>query len=125
MTAGINFILSQGLNTINAHKKSLTKLFLHGIGAVDGVTIYGLKDASRRIAVVSFNIQGMDPAKAALDLDERFGIMSRPGLHCAPSAHRTIGTFPTGAIRFSFGWFNTDEEIYQAVEAVRVLANQK
>ena len=121
LTAGINFILSQGLNTINAHKKSLTKLFLHGIGAVDG----GLKDASRRIAVVSFNIQGMDPAKAALDLDERFGIMSRPGLHCAPSAHRTIGTFPTGAIRFSFGWFNTDEEIYQAVEAVRVLANQK
>ena len=125
LTAGINFILSQGLNTLNAHKKSLTKLFLQGIGAVDGVTIYGLKDASRRIAVVSFNIQGMDPAKAALDLDERFGIMSRPGLHCAPSAHRTIGTFPTGAIRFSFGWFNTDEEIYQAVEAVRVLANQK
>jgi cysteine desulfurase / selenocysteine lyase len=125
LTAGIDFILSQGLRTISAHEKRLTKLFLQGIGTVDGVSIYGLKDASRRIAVVSFNIRGMDPAKAALELDERFGIMSRPGLHCAPSAHRTIGTFPAGAIRFSFGWFNTEEEINQAVEAVWSLANQK
>jgi selenocysteine lyase/cysteine desulfurase len=125
LTAGVNFILSQGLDTINAHEKSLTELFLQGIGDLDGITIYGLKDASRRISVVSFNIRGVDPAKAALELDERFGIMSRPGLHCAPSAHRTIGTFPAGAIRFSFGWFNTEEEINQAVEAIRVLANQK
>jgi cysteine desulfurase family protein len=125
LTAGIDFILSQGLNIINDREKRLTELFLQGIGVVDGVTIYGLKDASRRIAVVSFNIRGIDPAKAALELDERFGIMSRSGLHCAPSAHRTIGTFPTGTIRFSFGWFNTEKEINQAVEAIRVLANQK
>jgi selenocysteine lyase/cysteine desulfurase len=125
LTAGINFILSQGLNTISAHEKSLTELFLQGIGAVDGVTIYGLKDASRRIAVVSFNIRGIDPAKAALELDERFGIMSRPGLHCAPSAHKTIGTFPAGTVRFSFSYFNTVEEINRAVDAVRSLANQK
>jgi selenocysteine lyase/cysteine desulfurase len=123
LTAGINFILSQGLNTINAHEKNLTELFLQGIGTVDGVTIFGLKDASRRISVVSFNIRGMDPAKAALELDERFGIMSRPGLHCAPSAHRTIGTFPAGTVRFSFSYFNTVEEINQAVNAVRSLAN--
>jgi selenocysteine lyase/cysteine desulfurase len=98
---------------------------LQGIGAVDGVTTYGLKDASRRISVISFNIRGMDPAKAALELDERFGIMSRPGLHCAPSAHKTIGTFPAGTVRFSFSYFNTVEEINQAVDAVRSLANQK
>jgi cysteine desulfurase family protein len=125
LTAGIDFILSQGLNTINAHEKILTKLFLQGIGAVDGVKIYGLKDASRRIAVVSFNIRGIDPAKAALELDERFGIMSRSGIHCAPSAHKTIGTFPAGTVRFSFSYFNTVEEINQAVDAVRSLANQK
>lgn len=125
LTAGIDFILSQGLNTINAYEKSLTKLFLQGIGAVDKVTIYGRKDASRRIAVVSFNIQGIDPAKAALELDERFGIMSRSGIHCAPSAHKTIGTFPVGTVRFSFSYFNTVEEINQAVDAVRSLANQK
>ena len=125
LTAGINFILSEGLNTINAHEKSLTELFLQGIRDLDGVTIYGLKDASRRIPVVSFNIRGVDPAKAALELDERFGIMSRPGLHCAPSAHKTIGTFPAGTVRFSFSYFNTVEEINQAVDAVRSLANQK
>jgi cysteine desulfurase family protein len=125
LTAGIDFILFQGLSTISVHEKSLTELFLQGIGDLDGVTIYGLKDASRRISVVSFNIRGIDPAKAALELDERFGIMSRPGLHCAPSAHRTIGTFPAGAIRFSFGWFNTNEEIHLAVEAVRGLATRK
>jgi cysteine desulfurase / selenocysteine lyase len=124
-TAGINFILSEGLNTITAHEKCLTELFLQGIGSVDGVTIYGLKDASRRISVVSFNIRDIDPAKAALELDERFGIMSRPGLHCAPSAHKTIGTFPAGTVRFSFSYFNTVEEIHQAVDAVRVMANQK
>jgi cysteine desulfurase family protein len=125
LSAGIDFILSQGLDTINAHEKRLTELFLQGIGAVDDVTIYGLKDASRRISVVSFNIRDIDPAKAALELDDRFGIMSRPGLHCAPSAHKTIGTFPAGTVRFSFSYFNTVEEINQAVEAVRVLANQK
>ena len=125
LTAGIEFILSQGLDTINAHEKHLTELFLQGIGNLDGVTIYGHKDASRRIAVVSFNIRGMNPAKAALELDERFGIMSRPGLHCAPSAHKTIGTFPAGTVRFSFSYFNTVEEINQAVDAVRFLANQK
>ena len=125
LSAGIDFILSQGLDTINAHEKSLTELFLQGIGDLDGITIYGLKDASRRISVVSFNIWDMDPAKAALELDERFSIMSRPGLHCAPSAHKTIGTFPAGTVRFSFSYFNTVEEINQAVEAIRVLANQK
>jgi cysteine desulfurase / selenocysteine lyase len=125
LTAGINFILSQGLDTINAHEKRLTELFLQGIGSVDGVTIYGLKDASRRIAIVSFNIRGIDPAEAALELDERFDIMSRPGLHCAPSAHKTIGTFPAGTVRFSFSYFNTVEEINRAVDAVRFLANQK
>ena len=125
LSAGIDFILSQGLDTINAHEKRLTELFLQGIGAVDDVTIYGLKDASRRISVVSFNIRDIDPAKAALELDDRFGIMSRPGLHCAPSAHKTIGTFPAGTVRFSFSYFNTVKEINRAVDAVRSLANQK
>jgi cysteine desulfurase / selenocysteine lyase len=124
VTAGINFILSQGLDAINAHEKRLTELFIQSIGAVDGVTIYGFKDASKRISVVSFNVRGLDPAEAALELDERLSIMSRPGLHCAPAAHRSIGSFPTGTIRFSFGWFNTDDEIHQAVEAIRVLATR-
>ena len=125
LTAGIDFILSQGLDTINAHEKRLTELFLQGIGDLDGVTIYGLKDASRRIAAVSFNIRGMDPAKAALELDERFGIMSRPGLHCAPAAHKTIGTFPAGTVRFSFSYFNTEEQIARSIEALSKISRMR
>ncbi len=65
------------------------------------------------------------PSEAALELDERFAIMSRPGLHCAPAAHRTIGTFPQGTVRFGFGFFNTEAEIDAALEAIRDLARGK
>jgi selenocysteine lyase/cysteine desulfurase len=125
LTAGINFILSQGLSTISAHEKSLTELFLQGIEAVDGVTIYGLRDTSRRISIVSFNIRGVDPAKAALALDEKFGVMSRSGLHCAPSAHKTIGTYPAGTVRFSFSYFNTEEQIILSIEAIRKISQSR
>lgn len=125
LTSGIDFILSQKSNTICNQEKHLTELFLQGIGGVDDILIYGLKDASRQIAVVSFNIRGMDPAKVALELDERFGIMSRPGLHCAPSAHKTIGTYPAGTVRFSFSYFNTEEQIISAVEALRQISKER
>ena len=82
------------------------------------MTVYGPKAASRQMPVVSFRIAGLDPAEAALKLDERFGILSRPGLHCAPAAHRTLGTAPTGTLRFSFGYFNTEAEIRTALDAV-------
>ena len=60
----------------------------------------------------------LDPAAAAFLLDDRFGIMTRVGLHCAPAAHKTLGTFPAGAIRFSFGWSNTAEEVDAALRAL-------
>ncbi len=119
LTAGIDFILSRGLNAITAHEKHLTELFLQGIGDIAGITIYGIKDTARRIPVVSFNVRDMDPATVSLELDERFGIMSRPGLHCAPAAHKTIGTYPAGTVRFSFSYFNTEEQIITAIEALR------
>jgi len=62
------------------------------------------------------------PSEVALELDERFAILSRPGLHCAPAAHRTVGTFPQGTVRFGFGFFNTGEEIAAALTAIRELA---
>ena len=86
-----------------------------------GITVYGPPDAASRTAVVSFNIAGVSPSEAALEFDERFRIMCRPGLHCAPAAHRTIGTFSQGTIRFGFGYFNTGEEISLALEAIRSL----
>ncbi len=71
-----------------------------------------------RTAVVSFNIRGISPSEVAFELDEQFAVLSRPGLHCAPAAHRTIGTFPEGTVRFSFGYSTTEDEIRRGLEAV-------
>ena len=95
---------------------------MRGLREIPGIDLYGPTDPSRRTAIVSFNIEGLSPSEAAQELDERFAIMSRPGLHCAPAAHRTIGTFPQGTLRFGFGAFNTEAEIDTALKAVRALA---
>jgi len=76
------------------------------------------------VAVISFNIKDQLPSEVGLRLDEEYNIMSRVGLHCAPAAHKTIGTFPTGTIRFSMSWFNTFEEVDQTILAVRNIARR-
>ncbi|MDP1989637.1 MAG: aminotransferase class V-fold PLP-dependent enzyme [Syntrophales bacterium] len=119
--AGVRFVLVEGVETIRSKEKSLTEQFLRGLASLRGITIYGPLSAVSRTAVVSFNIAGVSPSDAALEFDERFRIMCRPGLHCAPAAHRTIGTFSRGTIRFGFGYFNTEEEISLALEAIRSL----
>ena len=119
--AGVDFILSRGVENIRARETELTQHFLDGLKSINGVHVYGVGDASRQTAVVSFNIDGIAPSEATLTFDDQFGIMSRPGLHCAPAAHRTIGTFPEGTIRFSFGYFNTEDEIDIALKSLRSL----
>jgi len=120
--AGVRFVLAEGVEAIRSKEEELTKRFLKGLASLKGITVYGPADAADRAAVVSFNIDGVSPSEGSLELDERFGILCRPGLHCAPAAHRTIGTFPRGTIRFGFGYFNTEEEISLALEAIRSLA---
>jgi len=120
--AGVDFILDKGLLNIREKEKSHTKMFLDGLESIRGVKVYGCRDASLQTPVVSFNINGMSPSEISLMLDEDFGIMSRPGLQCAPSAHRTIGSFPMGTTRFSFGYFNTEKNITAALEAVEKIA---
>ena len=122
--AGVEYILGRGIDVIRAGEITLTQHFLDGLKSIGGVQIYGPSDASRQISVVSFNIDGMTPSEVSFDFDEQFDIMSRPGLHCAPSAHRTIGTFPGGTVRFSFGCFNTEEEIRCALDALRKLSRK-
>ena len=119
--AGVSWILARGVDTIRAREELLTARFIGGLREIPGVTLMGPVDPSSRTAVVSFNIAGLMPSEAALELDQRFAIMSRPGLHCAPAAHRTIGTFPRGTLRFGFGFFNTEEEIDTALGAIRNL----
>jgi len=86
------------------------------------VTVYGGLDAELQTATVSFNVADQFPSDVGLRLDEEFGIMCRVGLHCAPAAHRTIGTFPSGTVRFGMSYFNTAEEVDQALEAVAAVA---
>jgi cysteine desulfurase family protein len=124
LDAGVAYIATRGIASIRAHEERLTGLFLAGIENIEGVIVYGLRDPARQMPVVSLGIRGMDPAAASLALDERFRIMTRPGLHCAPAAHRTIGSYPVGTIRFSFGFFNTEEQVGRALEAVCELAGR-
>ncbi len=125
LQAGIEFILSQGVARIREHEERLTASLVEGLAAIPGIHIYGVKDAARQTAVVSFNLQGQSPADIALALDEESGILARPGLQCAPAAHRTIGSFPHGTLRFSLGYFSTVEEVEVAREALARIASRK
>jgi cysteine desulfurase family protein len=122
--AGAEHIAAIGVEAIRNKEINLTEMFLEGIGSIKGVRIYGDPDPTRRTSMVSFTIDGMSPSDITYSLDERFSIMSRPGLHCAPSAHRSIGTFPQGTVRFSFGIFTTEEEIGTAVKAIEMISRE-
>ncbi|MDX9821255.1 MAG: aminotransferase class V-fold PLP-dependent enzyme [Syntrophales bacterium] len=122
LEAAVRYVMGRGVEKIRAHEQKLTRLFLEGLEDIDVEKVYGLKDPARQVAVVSFRLRGADPAETALALDERFRILCRPGLHCAPSAHRTIGSFPSGTVRFSFGYFNTVRHVRAALKAVKQLS---
>ncbi|HXH24893.1 MAG TPA: aminotransferase class V-fold PLP-dependent enzyme [Vicinamibacterales bacterium] len=120
--ASVRFILEIGVEAIRRHHEALVRDCLSALGAVPGVTVYGPRDPSRCCGLVSFNIAGAPSADVALLFDESFGVLARGGLHCAPAAHRTLGTFPGGAVRFSFSWFNSAGEIDAAARALREIA---
>ena len=125
--AALDFLQETGLDTIRAHELALTKHFLDGLApmqAENRVKILGLPGIEGRAGVVSIQPVHQDPAEVAASLDERFGIATRVGLHCAPAAHQTLGTFPTGTIRFSFGFFNTEADADYALSALDTLTKE-
>jgi len=124
LEAGVRWVLERTVEAIRAHEGELTQRLLDGLREIPGVTVYGPDDARLRTAVVSFNIAGMEPSEVGMRLDEEYGIMCRVGLHCAPAAHRTIGTFPAGTVRFALGAFTTREEVDAALRAVARLARK-
>jgi len=124
--AGIGFIRSVGIETIRSKEKKLAAMLMEGLRSMPEVTLYGCGDAARQTAVVSFTIAGMGPAEISMILDEDYSIMSRPGLQCAPSAHRTIGTFSSGTVRLSLGYFLEEKDIRTALAAVdRIIHTRK
>ena len=129
LNAALSWLLSQPEESILAHELKLTDRFLRGMEEAEEeglLRIIGKRGTEGRTGVVSIVPMQMDPAELAYQLDERYGIATRVGLHCAPSAHKTLGTWPGGTVRFSFGVFNTESEIDEAVEAVRrILMRQR
>lgn len=122
LCAGIGFINSKGINNIREHEQNLTKYFMDGIRDMGSVRIYGTKSAERQAPVVSINIGDVGSSEVSYILDQEFDIMTRPGLHCAPLAHKTLGTMEQGTVRFSFGYFNTKEQIDEAITAIEKIA---
>ena len=122
--AGAGFVLAEGVDHIRRREEEITARFLAGAASFPEVKVFGPPGAKGRTAVVSFQIAGVSPSAAALTLDEEFGILCRPGLHCSPAAHRTIGTFPRGTIRFGFGYFNQDKEVDRALAAIQAIAGR-
>ena len=121
LNAALKWISAVGMSNIEKHELALTKRFIDGITPLEEeglIKIYGLKGTEGRTAVVSIQTLKIDCAELAFMLDADYGIMTRVGLHCAPAAHKSIGTCPTGTIRFSFGNFNTEEEIDTAIRAL-------
>ena len=122
LAAGVEFILDTGLEAIREHELNLLKIFLDGLSQIPEAIAYGPADPHNRTAVISLNLEDWSPSDLAHALDREYGIMTRAGLHCAPRAHRTIGTFPQGTVRFSFGWYNTADEVNLVLEALGRLA---
>ena len=119
LEAALAFLEQTGVEAVAAHDRLLTVRFLEGIRGVPGVRIVGPDTPEGRVGVVSLDFPGRDNAEVAEALECRFGILTRCGLHCAPAAHQTLGTFPRGTVRFSWGWFSTAGDIDQALDAVR------
>ncbi|HAZ32004.1 MAG TPA: cysteine desulfurase [Dehalococcoidia bacterium] len=120
--AGVQFVLSQGVDALREKEENLMYLLIEGLGAIPGVTLYGSGDAREQVAVLSFNIAGIASSEVAMRLEEEYDIMCRPGLQCAPIAHKTLGTFPGGTVRVSPGYFTTEDEIDIVLKAANNVA---
>jgi cysteine desulfurase / selenocysteine lyase len=124
LLSGVQFVMEKGIDSIRQQEISLLNRLIEGLQTVPNVKLYGVGNPNGRIATLSLNITGLSPSEAAFRLEREYGILCRPGLHCAPAAHRTLGTFPAGTVRFSLGAFNTEEEIEAALQAVSRLSTQ-
>lgn len=122
--AALTWLEETGIDAIRAHEQALTDRFLRGAVSIPNLRLVGLAGAENRAAVVPVVPENTDPAFVADALGREFGIQVRVGLHCAPNAHRTLGTFPTGAIRFSFGPYNTPGQVDRALEALDALCRR-
>ena len=121
LQAALTWLKQQGIDKIRTHELTLTQQFLDGLRQLEAqglLRIVGKRNCNERLGVVSIATEKMDIAELAFVLADKYAIATRVGLHCAPHAHKTLGTYPTGTLRFSFGWHNTDTEVSAALHAL-------
>ena len=121
LAAAVDYLNEVGLEQIEAHEAALTRQFYEGVRSIPGITVYG-DFSGDRAAIVTLNIRDYDSGAVSDALAEDYGIATRAGAHCAPRMHEALGTKEQGAVRFSFSWFTTEEEIDVAIRAVAELA---
>lgn len=119
LAAGIRFVQETGVEKIGAHESRLALSFIGKVKEIPGVRLHSGRNPKIQIGPVSLTIDGKEPAAVGSLMDGKYGIACRPGLHCAPGTHEFLGTLPRGTVRFSFGWFNTEEDVEAAAKALR------
>lgn len=122
LNAALAFIQKVGLPAIREKEERLMRRFYEAVAVIPGVTVYGDFTTDQRAAIVALNIRDYDSGEVADELDLTYGIATRPGAHCAPRMHEALGTAARGAVRFSFAWYTTDDEVEEAIRAVGDLA---
>ncbi len=122
LSSAIDFLNETGLGCIHEKESELMWRFYNGIVGIDGVKVYGNFSMKQRCAIVSLNIRDYDSASVSDELSEKYRIATRPGAHCAPRMHEALKTDGRGAVRFSFGFYNTEDEVDYAIRAVREIA---
>ncbi|MBN1765726.1 MAG: aminotransferase class V-fold PLP-dependent enzyme [Sedimentisphaerales bacterium] len=123
LNEGLRYILDKGIDSLRDYEEELCAVFLENTADIPGLVVYGPCDIDKRVGVFSVSVEGFDPAELAAVLEEQFGLLTRPGLHCAPFAHQAMGTFDKGGTtRFSMGPFISIQDIRYAAEALVQIA---
>jgi cysteine desulfurase/selenocysteine lyase len=120
--AGLRYLHSRGVEEVAAHDRRLLQVLLAMLREEPGIMVYGPADGTAQVGVLSVNIAGLSPSETGRRLEAEFGVLTRIGLHCAPRAHRTLGTFPEGTVRLSWGLFTRETEVRTAARALLRLA---
>jgi cysteine desulfurase family protein len=122
LSAGLKFVLNRGMDAIHQHEVSLTERLWRRLDEIGGYEVFGHRDPARRVGTLSFRSPSLAAAELGGILDQAFDVAVRPGLHCAPYIHRSLGTFPEGTVRVSTGPFNTDDDIDHLARALTEIA---
>ncbi|KMK77904.1 aminotransferase class V-fold PLP-dependent enzyme [Alkalihalobacillus pseudalcaliphilus] len=123
LLAGLEFIKQESLKKIYTHEQNLLRICLEGLAAISNITIYSPKQGNEQMAVVSFRIENIGSHEVAMILDQHYQICVRAGLHCAPRTHHSLASIDTGLIRASFGPYNTEDEVYTFIDAIKQIAS--